>query len=155
MHQIFICHKSLVLFCASMQQLTAKPFPGSLKLKSMDIRKELEQRILVIDGAMGTMIQRYNLTENDYRGSRFKDWPSDLKGNNDLLCLTQPNIIKEIHKQYLQAGADIIETNTFNAQQVSLADYGMESLAYEINVAAARIAFHRHLPCGGRRHLAA
>jgi len=106
----------------------------------MDIRKELEKRILIIDGAMGTMIQQYKLTEADYRGERFKDWPSDLKGNNDLLCLTQPHIIKEIHKKYLEAGADIIETNTFNAQKVSLADYHMESLAYEINLAASKIA---------------
>ena len=94
----------------------------------------------MIDGAMGTMIQRYKLTEADYRGERFKDWPSDLKGNNDLLCLTQPQIVKAIHKEYLAAGADIIETNTFNAQKVSLADYGMEALAYELNVAAAKIA---------------
>src|SRR6185436_10151015 len=100
----------------------------------------LSERILIIDGAMGTMIQRYKLNEADYRGERFKDWPSDLKGNNDLLCLTQPHIIKEIHKQYLEAGADIIETNTFNAQKVSLADYGMQSLAYEINLAAAKCA---------------
>lgn len=106
----------------------------------MSIRNELEKRILIIDGAMGTMIQRYKLTEADYRGERFKDWPSDVKGNNDLLCLTQPQIIKEIHKQYLAAGADIIETNTFNAQKISLADYGMQDLAYEINLAAARIA---------------
>ena len=106
----------------------------------MNIRNELEKRILIIDGAMGTMIQRYKLTEADYRGDRFKDWPSDLKGNNDLLSITQPHIIKEIHKKYLEAGADIIETNTFNAQSVSLADYGMQSLAYELNVAAARCA---------------
>jgi 5-methyltetrahydrofolate--homocysteine methyltransferase len=86
------------------------------------------------------MIQRYKLSEEDYRGERFRKWPSDLKGNNDLLCLTQPHIIREIHGKYLEAGADIIETNTFNAQKVSLADYGMESLAYEINVTAARIA---------------
>lgn len=105
-----------------------------------NIREELSKRILVIDGAMGTMIQRYKLQEADYRGDRFKDWPSDLKGNNDLLCITQPHIIVGIHKQYLEAGADIIETNTFNAQKVSLADYGMESLAYELNVAAARCA---------------
>lgn len=105
-----------------------------------DIRDLLNERILIIDGAMGTMIQRYKLTEEDYRGERFKDWPTDVKGNNDLLCLTQPHIIREIHGKYLEAGADIIETNTFNAQRVSLADYGMESLAYEINVAAARIA---------------
>jgi 5-methyltetrahydrofolate--homocysteine methyltransferase len=100
----------------------------------------LEKRILIIDGAMGTMIQRHKLQEEDYRGERFKDWPSDLKGNNDLLCLTQPDIVKGIHKQYLDAGADIIETNTFNAQRVSMADYGMESLSYEINVASARLA---------------
>ena len=105
-----------------------------------NIEQELKKRILVIDGAMGTMIQRYNLTEADYRGERFKDWPTDIKGHNDLLCLTQPQVIKEIHLQYLEAGADIIETNTFNAQRVSLADYQMEDLAYEINVAAARIA---------------
>ncbi|HVF96076.1 MAG TPA: homocysteine S-methyltransferase family protein [Flavisolibacter sp.] len=105
-----------------------------------DIRDLLQQRILIIDGAMGTMIQRYKLEEEDYRGDRFKDWPSDIKGNNDLLCLTQPHIIREIHGKYLDAGADIIETNTFNAQRVSLADYGMESLAYEINLAAAKIA---------------
>lgn len=105
-----------------------------------DIRELLRQRILIIDGAMGTMIQRYKLTEEDYRGERFKDWPSDIKGNNDLLCLTQPHIIREIHGKYLDAGADILETNTFNAQRVSLADYGMESLAYEINFAAAKIA---------------
>jgi len=104
------------------------------------IKKELENRILVIDGAMGTMIQRHRLAENDYRGDRFKDWASDIKGNNDLLSLTQPQIIKEIHKQYLEAGADILETNTFNAQRISLADYHMESLAYEINLAAAKIA---------------
>ena len=104
------------------------------------IHELLQHRILIIDGAMGTMIQRYKLTEEDYRGARFAHWPTDIKGNNDLLCLTQPNIIKEIHKQYLDAGADIIETNTFNAQRVSLADYGMESLAYELNVAAATLA---------------
>jgi len=106
----------------------------------MNIRKELAKRILIIDGAMGTMIQQYKLNEADYRGERFKDWPSDLKGNNDLLSLTQPHIVKEIHKKYLAAGADIIETNTFNAQKVSLADYGMQSLAYEMNLAAAKIA---------------
>jgi 5-methyltetrahydrofolate--homocysteine methyltransferase len=100
----------------------------------------LNERILIIDGAMGTMIQQYKLKEEDYRGDRFKNWSSDLKGNNDLLSLTQPHIIKEIHKQYLEAGADIIETNTFNAQKISLADYHMEELAYEMNVAAAQCA---------------
>ncbi|KYP13809.1 MAG: 5-methyltetrahydrofolate--homocysteine methyltransferase [Flavihumibacter sp. CACIAM 22H1] len=105
-----------------------------------DIRQALQERILIIDGAMGTMIQRHRLTEADYRGERFKNWPSDLKGNNDLLCLTQPDIIEGIHRQYLDAGADIIETNTFNSQKVSLADYNMEALAYEINLAAAQLA---------------
>ncbi len=105
-----------------------------------NIREALQNRILIIDGAMGTMIQRYKLEEKDYRGERFSNWKSDLKGNNDLLSLTQPQIIKAIHKEYLDAGADIIETNTFNAQKVSLADYGMESLAYEINLAAAKLA---------------
>ncbi len=100
----------------------------------------LKERILVIDGAMGTMIQQHKLEEKDYRGERFSDWPSDLKGNNDLLCLTQPDIIEGIHRQYLEAGADIIETNTFNSQVVSMADYHMEEIAFEINVAAARIA---------------
>jgi 5-methyltetrahydrofolate--homocysteine methyltransferase len=105
-----------------------------------NIEKDLKERILVIDGAMGTMIQQYKLQEKDYRGDRFRDWPSDVKGNNDLLCLTRPDIIMEIHKKYLEAGADIIETNTFNAQRISLADYHMEDLAYELNLAAARIA---------------
>ncbi|MCB0697034.1 MAG: homocysteine S-methyltransferase family protein [Chitinophagaceae bacterium] len=108
--------------------------------KEQQLRDILSEKILVLDGAMGTMIQRYKLTEEDYRGERFKDWPSDLKGNNDLLVLTQPQIVKEIHKEYLDAGADILETNTFNAQAVSLADYDMQSLAYEINVAAAKLA---------------
>ncbi|MFL5787953.1 MAG: homocysteine S-methyltransferase family protein [Flavisolibacter sp.] len=104
------------------------------------IRDLLNTRILIIDGAMGTMIQQHKLKEEDYRGDRFKDWKSDVKGNNDLLSLTQPSIIKNIHKQYLEAGADIIETNTFNAQKVSLADYHMEDLAYEFNVTSAQIA---------------
>jgi 5-methyltetrahydrofolate--homocysteine methyltransferase len=104
------------------------------------LQKALEDRILVIDGAMGTMIQRYKLTEEDYRGDRFKDWKSDLKGNNDLLCITRPDIIQRIHLDYLEAGADIIETNTFNAQAVSLADYDMSHLARELNLAAAACA---------------
>jgi 5-methyltetrahydrofolate--homocysteine methyltransferase len=98
------------------------------------------ERILIIDGAMGTMIQKHKLGEADYRGERFKDWPRDVKGNNDLLVLTRPDIIRAIHEQYLAAGADIIETNTFNAQVISMADYAMEELAYEINVAAAKLA---------------
>ena len=100
----------------------------------------LKQRILLLDGAMGTMIQRHKLGETEYRGERFADWPSDLKGNNDLLTLTQPNIIRDIHSAYLKAGADIIETNTFNATPVAMADYAMEAISYEINLAAAKLA---------------
>ena len=102
--------------------------------------QQLSQRILLLDGAMGTMIQGYKLDEKDYRGTRFADWPTDLKGNNDLLSLTQPDIISAIHRAYLQAGADIIETNTFNSTRVAMADYRMEDLAYEINVASAQLA---------------
>jgi 5-methyltetrahydrofolate--homocysteine methyltransferase len=98
------------------------------------------QRVLIIDGAMGTMIQRLKLDEAGYRGGRFAAHPKSVKGNNDLLVLTQPEAIAEIHRRYLAAGADIISTNSFNAQRISLADYGMEGLAYEINVAAARLA---------------
>ena len=104
------------------------------------LEKAATERILIIDGAMGTMIQRHKLDEAGYRGSRFKDWPRDVKGNNDLLVLTQPKIIQDIHEQYLAAGADLIETNTFNAQRISMADYGMEALSYEINVEAAKLA---------------
>src|ERR1700759_2202396 len=105
-----------------------------------NIQEQLKKRILIIDGAMGTMIHRHKLEEKDYRGERFKDWPSDVKGNNDLLVLTQPQIIEGIHREYLDAGADIIETNTFNSQRVRLADYHMEDLSYELNVEAARVA---------------
>jgi 5-methyltetrahydrofolate--homocysteine methyltransferase len=104
------------------------------------LERLLSERILFLDGAMGTMIQSYQLVESDYRGPRFADWPSDVKGNNDLLCLTQPHIIRAIHDAYLEAGADILETNTFNANSVSMADYGMEALVYELNVAGARLA---------------
>ena len=104
------------------------------------LRHALRQRILVLDGAMGTMVQGYRLGEAEYRGERFKDWHRDVKGNNDLLVLSQPAIIREIHDKYLAAGADLIETNTFNAQRISMADYGMEELSYEMNVAAARLA---------------
>jgi 5-methyltetrahydrofolate--homocysteine methyltransferase len=100
----------------------------------------LARRILVLDGAMGTMIQSYHLKEEDYRGERFADWPRDLKGNNDLLSLTQPSIIRAIHAAYLDAGADILETNSFNSTAVSMADYGMEKLVYELNRASARLA---------------
>jgi 5-methyltetrahydrofolate--homocysteine methyltransferase len=104
------------------------------------LQKQLQQRILVLDGAMGTMIQQYRLVETDFRDARFADWPSDLQGNNDLLVLTQPDIIRAIHLAYLEAGADLIETNTFNANRISQADYGMQELAYEMNLAAARLA---------------
>lgn len=100
----------------------------------------IKERILVLDGAMGTMIQQYNLTEADFRGERFQDIPGQLKGNNDLLCLTRPDVIEEIHRKYLEAGADIIETNTFNATSVSMADYHMQPYCREINLAAARLA---------------
>lgn len=104
------------------------------------LRSLLDRQILILDGAMGTMIQRHKLEEADYRGEQFKDWHLDVKGNNDMLCITQPGIIKGIHKEHLAAGAQIIETNTFNAQRVSLADYEMQEVAYEMNVAAARVA---------------
>ncbi|MBA2254846.1 MAG: homocysteine S-methyltransferase family protein, partial [Chloroflexi bacterium] len=100
----------------------------------------LRERILVLDGAMGTMIQRHELSEADFRGDRFGDHPSDLRGANDLLVLTQPRIISDIHTAYLDAGADVISTNTFNATKVSLADYGLEPVVGELNEAAARIA---------------
>ena len=104
------------------------------------LQRHLAERILILDGAMGTMIQRRKLGEADYRGERFKDWPRDLKGNNDLLVLTRPDVIADIHGQYLAAGADIIETNSFNGTRIAMADYGMEELVYEINVAGARLA---------------
>ena len=104
------------------------------------LKQRLKTQILLLDGATGTMIQRHKLEEDDYRGERFADWPSDLKGNNDLLVLTQPEIIRGIHQAYLEAGADIIETNSFNATRMSMADYNMEELSYEINVAAASLA---------------
>ena len=104
------------------------------------ISQSLDSQILLLDGAMGTMIQGHDLQEKDYRGERFADWPSDLKGNNDLLSLTQPHIISDIHQQYLEAGANIIETNTFNSNAPSMSDYGMEELVYELNFEAAKIA---------------
>ncbi|MDA3869851.1 MAG: methionine synthase [Gammaproteobacteria bacterium] len=104
------------------------------------LKERLKTQILILDGATGTMIQNRKLSEAEYRGSRFADWPSDLKGNNDLLVLTQPEIIRSIHQDYLDAGADIVEANSFNATRISLADYNMEDLSYEINVAAARLA---------------
>ncbi len=109
-------------------------------IKTQQIEAQLKQRILVIDGGMGTMIQGHKLSEQDYRGERFADWHCDLKGNNDLLVLTQPELIKNIHSEYLAAGADILETNTFNATSIAMADYDMESLSAEINLAAAQLA---------------
>ena len=121
------------------------------------LRNALQQRILILDGGMGTMIQSYKLEEADYRGERFADWPSDVKGNNDLLQLTQTEVLSAIQKAYLDAGADIIETNTFNATAIAQADYGMESAVYDINVEAARIARRaaddRLDHAGRRRHL--
>jgi len=104
------------------------------------VREALAERILVLDGAMGTMIQRHRLTEEQYRGTQYASHPRSLRGNNDLLSLTQPAIIRDIHLSYLGAGADIISTNTFNANRISLSDYGMEPLVYDMNVAAARLA---------------
>ncbi|MDM8349597.1 methionine synthase [Pseudomonas sp. sp1636] len=104
------------------------------------LQQALQERILILDGGMGTMIQSYKLEEQDYRGTRFADWPQDVKGNNDLLILSRPDVIGAIEKAYLDAGADILETNTFNATQVSQADYGMQALVYELNVAGARLA---------------
>jgi 5-methyltetrahydrofolate--homocysteine methyltransferase len=106
----------------------------------MTVTEILKERILVLDGAMGTMIQRYALSEEDFRGERFNDHPHLLKGNNDLLSITRPDIIKTIHRQYLEAGADIIETNTFSSTSIAQADYRLEALAYELNYASARIA---------------
>lgn len=106
----------------------------------MNIKDILKERILVLDGAMGTMIQRYKLEEADFRGERFKNHPHPLKGNNDLLSITRPDIIKEIHKQYLEAGADIVETNTFSSTTIAQADYHLESVAYEMNYQSAKIA---------------
>ena len=108
--------------------------------RTKELERLLGQRIVILDGAMGTMIQSYKLEEAGFRGERFKDWPAELKGNNDLLNLTQPQIIQSIHREYLEAGADLLETNTFNSTAVSLADYKLEALAYELNVAGARNA---------------
>ena len=107
--------------------------------RTAELRQLLADRILILDGAMGTMIQQEKLGEADYRGDRFLDHPKDLKGNNDLLVLTRPDVIVGIHRAYLEAGADIIETNTFNATRVSQAEYGLEALAYELNVEGARL----------------
>lgn len=118
--------------------------PASRTARLAQLQSSLSRRILVLDGAMGTMLQRHRLTEDDYRGTgstdRFAHWPRDLKGNNDLLVLTEPDLVAAVHREYLAAGADILETNTFNANAISMADYGMEALAYELNVAGAALA---------------
>lgn len=105
-----------------------------------DIHKAISERILILDGAMGTMLQRYNFSEEDFRGERFNDFPHPLKGNNDLLSLTQPQAIKEVHRQYFEAGADIIETNTFSGTTIGMADYHLEDLVYELNYESAKLA---------------
>ena len=115
---------------------TPQPRPDA----TQDLTEILTERIIVLDGAMGTMIQRHVFSEADYRGERFADWHRDLQGNNDLLSLTQPAAISAIHRAYLDAGSDLVETNTFNAQTISMADYGMEELAYELNYTSARLA---------------
>ena len=108
--------------------------------RTAQLTDAIARRILILDGAMGTMIQGYELTDADYRGERFADWPHEIKGNNDLLSLTRPDVIREIHEKYLAVGADILETNTFNAQRISLADYHMGDLTREINLASAKLA---------------
>ncbi|HEX4084695.1 MAG TPA: homocysteine S-methyltransferase family protein [Chthoniobacteraceae bacterium] len=118
------------------------------------LRTLLEQRIVILDGAMGTMVQQYKLAEADYRGERFARHPSDLKGNNDLLSITRPDVIEEIHGKYLAAGADIIETNTFNGQTISQADYGLEAAVREINLAAAGCARRAVERCGRQAFVA-
>mgnify|MGYP002630757391 FL=1 len=104
------------------------------------IKQEIKKRILVLDGAMGTMLQQYNFTEEDFRGERFKNYPSSLKGNNDLLSITQPEAIAEVHRKYFEAGADIVETNTFSVTTIAMADYNLEELVYELNYESAKIA---------------
>ena len=108
--------------------------------KVEQLRAQLNERILVLDGGMGTMIRGYRLCEDDFRGERFADWPCDLKGNNDLLVLSKPSVIRDIHNAYFEAGADIVETNTFNSTTIAMADYQMESLSAEINFEAAKLA---------------
>jgi len=124
-----------VFYNAVMNASTSQGYTRGAQLPEL-----LQQRILILDGAMGTMIQRYKLGEADFRGTQFADHPKDLKGNNDLLPLTKPEVVREIHEQYLAAGADIIETNTFGSTSVAQEDYGLQDHAYEMNVAAARIA---------------
>ena len=119
--------------------------------RTEELRKLLENRILVIDGAMGTMIQSYKLEEADYRGDRFADHAFPQKGNNDLLTLTRPDIIGEIHQGFLDSGVDVLETNTFNSSAIAMADYGMEDQVYELNYAAARLARKDVIDFAGRQ----
>tara|TARA_B100000929_G_scaffold43791_1_gene31196 strand:- start:2186 stop:3205 length:1020 start_codon:yes stop_codon:yes gene_type:complete len=105
-----------------------------------NIQEELKKRILILDGAMGTMLQRYKFTEKDFRGERFKDWPTPVQGNNDMLSITQPDAIAQVHAKYFEAGADIVETNTFSGTTIAMADYGMEEFVYELNFESAKIA---------------
>src|SRR3989344_2130118 len=133
-----LCYHRASFFHASQVVLSMSLSDRSARLNAL--QQALKERILILDGGMGTMIQSYKLEEEDYRGTRFADWPSDVKGNNDLLILSRPDVIGAIEKAYLDAGADILETNTFNATQVSQADYGMQALAYELNVEGARLA---------------
>ena len=125
---------------ASSESTTAFPSAASIAQRTSLLHAAASNRILVLDGAMGTMIQKHNLKEEDYRGERFKNHPCALKGNNDLLSITHPEIIKKIHCEYLKAGADIIETNTFSSTSIAMADYQMEDLAYELNYESAKIA---------------
>jgi len=118
----------------------AMPYPLSAYTHGADFVRGLADRILILDGAMGTMIQRYKLTEADFRGQRFADHGKDLKGDNELLTLTRPDVIAEIHRQYLAAGADVIETNTFGATSIAQGDYDLPELAYELNRESARLA---------------
>jgi len=114
--------------------------PFTRETRNARLHDEARERILIIDGAMGTMVQQHRLTEADYRGARFADWPRDLRGNNDLLILTRPDVVGGIHRAYLEAGANIIETSTFNATRIAMADYGMEELVRELNVEGAALA---------------
>ena len=119
---------------------------GTQAQRALDLRQLFAERIVILDGAMGTMIQQRKLDEGAFRGERFKDWPSDLKGCNDLLVLTKPALIADIHREFLAAGADLVATNTFNATSLSLADYGLEALVYELNLEAVKLEHVLHQP---------
>lgn len=120
--------------------MASKRNKDEIQTRTEQLETLTKERILIIDGAMGTMIQTFKLSESDYRGERFKDWKQDVKGNNDLLSITKPEVIRDIHTRFLEAGADIVETNTFSSTTIAQADYAMEDLAYEMNVASARVA---------------